>query len=68
MASSLLSYGLPRPSLMTKRFIRPNTLNKRRGTLERIKIELNSFLDPLIKASFRLEVSLIYTVDMGIEN
>ena len=49
MSSSLLSYGLPRPTLMTKRFIRPNTLNKQRGTLVRIKIELNYFLEPLIK-------------------
>ena len=49
MSSSLLSYGLPRPTLMTKRFIRPNTLNKQRGTLVRMKIELNSFLEPLIK-------------------
>ena len=49
MSSSLLSYGLPRPTLMTKRFIRPNALNKQRDTLVRMKIELNSFLEPLIK-------------------
>ena len=41
---------IPRPALMTKGFIRPNTLNKQRGTLlVRMKIELNSFLQPLIK-------------------
>ena len=49
MSSYLLSYGFPRPALMTKGFIRPNTLNKQRGTLVRMKIELNSFLQPLIK-------------------
>ena len=49
MSSSLLSYGLPRRTLITKKFIRPNTLNKQRGTLVRMKIGLNSFLEPLIK-------------------
>ena len=49
MSSPLLSYGLSRPTLMTKKFIRPNTLNKQRSTLVRMKIELKSFLEPLIK-------------------
>ena len=49
MSSYLLSYGFPRPTLMTKRFIRRNTLNKQRGTLVRMKIELKFFLEPLIE-------------------
>ena len=36
-------------AIIKMRFIRPNTLNKQRGTLVRMKIELKSFLEPLIE-------------------